>query len=211
MKPLMCIRNWALTFVVMVLGSAGYSQAPPADKELALKWLTGRCQGCKIATGLAQVQFTTDAEAWATGYNFGPEGTGDYVVVHTEDGGRTWRELPQTYQHAGSPAFSFPTPDHGWITWWNPADSPQMIVTADRGKHWEKASGTYLRLVRFFDNLRGVGTLGTAFYRTHDGGRSWTNTELPRVQRIGSPVFSVTGDRLAGRHGWTGSIGIPNG
>lgn len=189
MKLRMSTSGWILAFAIMASGSAGYDQVPPAEKEVALKWLIGKCQGCKTATGLAEIRFTTDADAWATGYNFGPEGTGDYVVVHTEDGGRSWRELPQTYQHAGPPAFSFSTPDHGWITWWNPADKPQMIMTADGGKHWEIVSDTYLRLVRFFDDLRGVGALGTAFYRTANGGKAWTKVEIPHIQRIDRLLF----------------------
>jgi photosystem II stability/assembly factor-like uncharacterized protein len=192
MKPQASTRHWtrrATVIIVAMVIVASYGQQRSLGEGFGLKWLAGRCPDCKIAVGLAQLQFTTAAEGWATGCNFGPEGTGDYVVVHTADGGRTWKELPQTYQHAGSPALSFPTPEDGWITWWNPADLPSMIRTVDGGKHWDMASGIYLRTVRFFDSAHGIGAEGATFYKTESGGRAWKSAQIPNVRRIDRLFF----------------------
>lgn len=125
------------------------------------------------------------------------QGVGDYIVVHTRDAGHTWREVRQTYQHAGDadgpPAFSFLDAARGWISWWNPADEPKLISTRDGGQHWRSVSQEFLQKVRFFDDNRGYGTEVTTFLRTSDGGRHWTETQIPHLRFI-DRMFFLTPD-----------------
>jgi hypothetical protein len=84
--------------------------AQESDRPFTVTWVQGRCVGCKVATDLNRVQWVSRSEGWGIGWHFPPpgaQGSGDYVVVHTVDAGRTWRELPDTWQHAVPPAFWF--------------------------------------------------------------------------------------------------------
>ncbi len=162
----------------------------------SLAWSEGKCVGCKTAAQLGRVQFISRSDVWGVGFNFGPpgsQGSGDFVVVHTEDAGHTWREIPQTRQHAGDldgpPAFSFLDAARGWIGWWDPTDEPKLIRTRDGGQHWQGVSQELLQKVRFFDDSRGYGTAVTSFLRTSDGGRSWTATEIPHIRFIDRMLF----------------------
>jgi photosystem II stability/assembly factor-like uncharacterized protein len=161
-----------------------------------LTWSEGTCVGCKTAFELGRIQFVSRTEAWAVGFGYPPpeaQGAGDFIVVHTKDAGRTWREVPQTRQHTGDedgpPAFWFLDAARGWIAWWEPAYEPKMIRTRDGGEHWEAVSQELLRKVRFFDDSLGYGTQGNRFLRTIDGGRRWTETQIPRLRVIDRMLF----------------------
>jgi photosystem II stability/assembly factor-like uncharacterized protein len=188
---------WSLVFVVAGVASVGYGQGKLTESApFTLSWIEGKCVGCKIAAGLGRIQFVSRSEAWAVGCSYAPpgsQGAGDFIAIHTKDAGRTWREVPQTGQHAGDadgpPAFSFLDAVRGWIAWWNPADEPKMIRTRDGGQHWQDVSQEFLQKVRFFDDSRGYGTEVTKFHRTNDGGRTWTETQIPHVRFIDRMVF----------------------
>ncbi len=195
---------WWLLFVLTGLGSAGYAQdESAASVPFTLSWSEGKCVGCKIASELGRIQFVSRSEAWAVGCNYPPpgaQGSGDFIVIHTKDAGRTWREVSQTRQHAGDPdgppAFSFLDAARGWIAWWNPADEPKMVHTRDGGQHWHEMSQEFLQKVRFFDDSRGYGAEVTKFLRTNDGGRTWTETQIPHLRFIDRMVF------LTPERGW---------
>ncbi len=186
-----------LLFVLSGVAAVAYGQGKSdAIAPFTLAWSEGKCVGCKIAFELGRIQFISRNEAWAVGCNYPPpgaNGAGDFVVVHTKDAGHTWRELPQTRQHAGDadgpPAFSFLDAARGWIAWWDPADEPKIIRTQDGGKHWRGVSHEFLQKTRFFDDSRGFGAEVTKFLRTTDGGRSWTETEIPHVRFIDRMLF----------------------
>jgi len=192
---------WLLLFAVFCLASASYGQSKRAgEPPFTLTWSAGKCVGCKIASELGRVQFTSRREAWAIGYSWPPpgaQGAGDYIVVQTKDAGRTWREIRQTHQHAGDadgpPAFSFLDTERGWIAWGDPAGAPKMIRTRDGGQHWQDVSQESLQKIRFFDDGRGIGAEVTKFLRTNDGGRNWTETTIPHLRFI-DRMFFLTPD-----------------
>jgi photosystem II stability/assembly factor-like uncharacterized protein len=191
------LKRWlSLLLVVGGAASAGYGQNKlNARFPFTLTWTEGKCVGCKIAFELGRIQFVSRNEAWAVGTNFGlaSQGSGDFVVVHTKDAGHTWRELPQARQHAGDydgrPAFSFLDAARGWIAWWDPADDPKMIRTRDEGRNWEDVSQETLQKVLFFDEDIGYGTEVTKFLRTDDGGRHWTESQIPDLRFIDRMFF----------------------
>jgi len=185
---------WWTPFVLAVVGSAGYGQdKSTAIAPFTLSWSEGKCLGCKTATGLGRIQFISRSEAWAVGHNDPPQVAGDFIVVHTNDAGRTWREIPLARQHAGDsdgpPAFSFLDAARGWIAWWDPAAEPKLIRTRDAGRHWRNVSQEFLQKVHFFDDNHGYGAEVNKFLRTDDGGRTWMETQIPHVRFIDRMVF----------------------
>jgi photosystem II stability/assembly factor-like uncharacterized protein len=190
--------------LLLVLAGVAYGQENNvAEEPLLVSWLEGRCVGCKTAAELGRIQFVSRNEAWAVGCNYPPPGTngvGDFVVVHTTDGGRSWRETPETRQHAGDadgpPAFSFVDSMRGWIASWDPAEDPRMIQTRDSGQHWQSLPQKFLQKVRFFDDRRGCGTAVTKFLCTDDGGWTWTAAKIPHVRFIDQMLF------LTRERGW---------
>ena len=192
------MKLWCcLLFVVTVIPPISNGQEKSETTvPFTLNWTKGKCVGCKIADELGRIQFVSRSEAWAVGFGYGPpgsQGSGDFIVVHTKDAGRTWRELRQTYQHAGDedgpPAFSFVDAARGWVAWWNPADEPKMIRTRDEGQHWQDVSHEFLQKVFFFDDSHGYGTQVTKFLRTDDGGQHWTETPIPDLRFIDRMFF----------------------
>jgi photosystem II stability/assembly factor-like uncharacterized protein len=186
-------RRSAATFGLVLLSTIGYGQGPKAaGPPFELTWAKGRCMGCKIATGLGRVQFVSRKDVWAVGSD-GGRGAGTFVVVHSTDAGRTWREVPQTHQYAGDPsgppAFWFLDAMRGWIAWWNPSEEPKIISTLDGGQHWQEVSQQPLQRLHIVDDRRGYGIYANAFLRTNDGGHSWVETKIPDVASLTHLLF----------------------
>jgi hypothetical protein len=91
----------ALGLVLAPITAHGEDQRA-TESPFVMTWRNGRCLGCKIAAGLGRVQFVSRKDVWAVGPK-GDLGGGTYIVIRSTDGGRTWRELPQTQQYAGGP------------------------------------------------------------------------------------------------------------
>jgi photosystem II stability/assembly factor-like uncharacterized protein len=182
-----------LPVAIAGLACAGHTQTKPEpNPPFTLNWTQGKCVGCKITADLGEIQFISRTEAWAVGCFCPPpgaQGLGDYIAVHTQDAGRTWREVRQTYAHAGAPAFSFLDARRGWIAWWSPAGDPKIARTRDGGWHWQGVSREPLQKVRFFDDTHGYGAEVTAFLRTDDGGRTWVKSLIPHLGFIDRMSF----------------------
>ena len=195
-------------FGFVFLSMTGYGQNQKTAKTpFALTWSKGTCLGCKIAAGLGRVQFVSRKDAWAVGPK-GDLGGGNFVVVHSTDAGRTWREVPQTHQYAGDPdgppAFSFLDAMRGWIAWRNTTDDePIMIRTRDGGQHWQDVSQEPLQRIQMVDDSRGYGTVAEGFFRTNDGGHSWVEAKIPDIAFIDHMLF------LTPELGWiSGTAGV---
>jgi photosystem II stability/assembly factor-like uncharacterized protein len=176
-----------MAFGLVLLSTIGFGQVPKAASgSFELSWTKGRCPGCRIAVGLARVQFISRRDIWAVGTAGEP---GEGIVVHSADAGRTWREVSRTRQYPadpdGPPAFWFLDAMRGWIAWWNAADDePKIISTRDGGQHWREVSQESLQRIRMADDSRGYGTEAGSFFLTNDGGRSWMETRIPDVAYI---------------------------
>jgi photosystem II stability/assembly factor-like uncharacterized protein len=83
---------------LVLLSAIGNGQdQKTANSPFAPTWSEGRCIGCKTAGQLGKVQFISRKDVWAVGAS-GAHTAGPFIVVHSTDAGRTWREILQTYQ-----------------------------------------------------------------------------------------------------------------
>jgi photosystem II stability/assembly factor-like uncharacterized protein len=198
-----------MIFVLAQIVSVGYGQgAKAANAPFTLTWSEGKCLGCKVAARLGEIQFVSRSEVWAVGSEDHPGGV-NVVVVHSTDAGHTWREEPRSQQYTDPDArlaFSFLDIGRGWIAGWgNLAGDPEMIGTRDGGQHWRSLSKQFLQRMQFMDDSHGYGTVANEFFRTNDGGRSWTKTKIPDIGFIDCMVF-LTADNgwIAGTTGMDG-------
>lgn len=196
-------RLYVAAFGLVLLSTIGHGQdQKAANTPFTLTWSQGRCIRCKTATGLGRVQFVSRKDVWAVGSKGELNGV-NTIVVRSTDAGRTWREVPQTYQHTdpdGQLAFSFLDSMRGWAARWDPAEEPQVISTRDGGQQWQRVSQQFLRSMQFVDDSRGYGTAAGDFFRTNDGGRSWVQTKISDVRFIDRMLF------LTPEIGWIAGI-----
>jgi photosystem II stability/assembly factor-like uncharacterized protein len=194
------LKRWLS--LLLVVGSAAcfaYGQNKSAvSPPFTLAWTVGKCVECKITVEFGRIQFVSRTEAWAVGTNFGLPGSsaGDFVIIHTKDAGLTWREFSRASQHAGDldgpPAFSFLDAVRGWIAWWDLTDNPMVIGTVDGGQNWQDLSHEILQKLLFVNDKVGYGTEVNKFLRTGDGGRHWTETQIPELRSIDRMFFLTT-------------------
>ena len=197
------MRRPCALWTAIYLAVGAFGQTPELPFEVT--WLRGKCVGCKVARDLDRIQWLNRNEAWAVGWSFPPpgaQGAGDYVVVNTIDGGRTWRELSNTWQHAGAPAFWLLSPSIGWVSCFNAycADDPEVRRTTDGGRHWNIMTQTAAVLdMAFADERNGIGQafdVGDPVVRTTDGGRTWSKIDPPHLKKAEDVVL------LSGQTAW---------
>lgn len=197
-------------FGLILVSATGQGQdQKAASAPFTLTWSQGRCIGCKTAAQLGKVQFVSREDAWAIGGS-GARASGPFIVVHSTNAGRIWREMSQTYQYPGDPdgppAFSFLDLMRGWIAWWDATDDePKIISTRDGGQHWMEVSQQTLQRMHMVDDNRGYGTLAKEFLRTNDGGHSWVETKIPDITFIDHLFF------LTPELGWISGTAGANG
>jgi photosystem II stability/assembly factor-like uncharacterized protein len=169
------------------------AQGQPSQQPFTATWLEGRCIHCKVAKYLHEVFWLSRSEAWGIGLSFDRGAPGDYVLVHSIDAGRTWREMPDTYQYAVPPTFTFLDAAHGWLSCvLCPKDTVAWEVrrTSDGGKHWQVMTHqTATERMVFADEQHGIAKefrVGGAggMIQTADGGRSWSEIEIPHLKKI---------------------------
>jgi len=178
-------------------------QSRTSEDPFLLSWVEGRCPGCRFASSLGFVQFAGVREAWGIGDGMPPpggEGTGEHIVVHSSDGGRTWAELPFTHMHAVSPTVTFLDSLHGWIGWGDPLGDFRLIHTRDGGRTWQDVPGTFERAPVFLDETHWCWADAGKFVETEDAGATWRETEIPRLGDVNRMFF------LTGGIGWIASV-----
>ncbi|HZU31400.1 MAG TPA: hypothetical protein VFB79_09805 [Candidatus Angelobacter sp.] len=134
-------------------------------------------------------------EAWGIGFlwNYHGQGAGDYVIVHTVDAGRTWKELSVSRVHAIEPSFTFLNPKVGWISYMDSDAEYVAKHTVDGGTHW-KTQGTGIQLIKFFNEREGYGhgpckAEKQCFFHTTNGGHNWAESPLPEIKYVNNAFF----------------------
>jgi photosystem II stability/assembly factor-like uncharacterized protein len=200
-----------------------------------VSWTTGTCASCETARSVGSVQFAHDRDAWALGYNPpGETGAGDWSILHTRDGGLTWRELPSSFQHNEPPSLSFVSAREGWTMVFDMAMAEQrLMLTRDAGASWRRLPlrDLYVRGGQYLGHGLGFTyslkpNAQAYLYATTDYGRRWRVAPLPpglfRVDALafanarvgllagcigGRTVIMRTGD--GGRHWSTKVLDLP--
>jgi photosystem II stability/assembly factor-like uncharacterized protein len=200
------ILLWSLLF--LSFSPIKTQEQSSKTQPFTLTWVKGECRHCPIARQLSKIRFVSKTEAWGIGFlwNYRGQGSGDYVIVHTVDGGRIWKELSTSSVHAVEPSFAFLNPKVGWISYLHSSGEDIAKHTVDGGKHW-KTHQSGGQFIKFFNEREGYGygfckTERQCFFRTTDGGRSWTESWLPEIKFVDNAFFlnSQTG-WIAGMNG----------
>ena len=143
-----------------------------------------------LANGLVDVFFFDRSNGIAVGGVGESLGVFHTVVLRTEDGGDTWRQVYRSQTEAKwAWKISFPTPSIGYVaTQGNVADGI-VLKTEDGGRTWRE-----IAVGPAHDEFSGVGFISAdtgwvasdgVIYRTNDGGRSWSEATFgERVNRI---------------------------
>ena len=191
--------TWGFTvrfegLALMMLAAGPASAVTP--QPVAITWQEGRCADCQIASQLDSVVFTSSRDAWAEGFTPpGDAGLGEYVILHSRDGGRTWRELHWTYSHNTPAPYSFPGGRHGWIAYSDNGWATWKFATVDTGGRIRREiaperDGAVNALTMRPDGS-GYAVTSDGVMRTTDGGRTW------QVQKVSGDAI-VFADPLAG-------------
>jgi photosystem II stability/assembly factor-like uncharacterized protein len=200
------LRRQCALWIVIYLSVRAFGQTTETPFEVT--WVRGKCVRCKVAADLDRIQWLSRDQAWGIGWSFPPpgaQGSGDYVLVHTGDAGRTWRELPDTWQHAVPPAFWFLNASVGWFSCLNAYcthETPGVEVrrTVDGGRHWNIATSKAAVLgMAFTDERNGIAQafdVGDPIVRTSDGGRTWSKIDPPHLRKVENVVL------LSGQTAW---------
>ena len=186
-----------LSLLFLSFSSTETQEQTSADQPFVLTWIQGKCEHCPIARQLSKVKFVSKTEAWGVGFlwNYHGQGAGDYVIVHTLDGGGTWKELPDSRTHALEPSFTFLNAKVGWISYMVPGSGEDVAKhTIDGGHHWKPQLGAGVQLIQFFNEREGYGygwckSERNCFFHTTDGGRNWAESPLPEIKRVANAFF----------------------
>jgi photosystem II stability/assembly factor-like uncharacterized protein len=177
--------------------SANPQDRPSQAQPFTLTWTEGKCQRCSFAQQLAEIDFAATGEAWATGFLFPyhGQGSGDYIMVHSIDGGRAWKELHFSATHGGGPTFAVLDARRVWVSAMALSGECAVRQTNDSGRHWKTLTDECIELIRFFNAKQGYGwrlcqdAEQSCFARTTDGGRNWEYSVLPSIRYVDKAVF----------------------
>jgi len=184
-----------LAFAAACLFANGQPVRSSTDLPFTMSWSRGACSRCLLDGALEYIQFVTRSEVWGVSHAWPPpgtEGVGDYVAVHSQDGGRTWTEIRYTQTHAAAPSVFFADPENGWLVWLevHPAGEIKMQRTRDGGRTWQQVSSGIDRFPELRDETHWYAIDGDKFLRTDDGGRTWRETRIPGMQYGGIHFLS---------------------
>lgn len=173
----------------VVATSAWAESGASARLPFAVRWTEGSCHNCRIASRLGSIAFASREDIWAEGYlPPGGMGEGEHTVLHSTDGGHTWRELPNTWQHNVAPNISFANRRDGLLMFRNTSDGdPDLRLTHDGGRSWRRISApdTYLEQIELLDQggaaavSYDIYSKAAALHTASDLEHAWYTAPLP--------------------------------
>jgi photosystem II stability/assembly factor-like uncharacterized protein len=150
----------------------------------ARRFLPAEFEGASVE--LYSVRFSSKKRGWVVGSVSRHDRVIDSILVHTDDGGETWKRQ-QAPSRLELIHIDFVNDQRGWIV----GNGGTILNTRDGGDSWTaQNSGTNATIyhVDFRDEKKGwaVGEKGTLL-RTVDGGDNWA----PVVTNVGATMLSV--------------------
>lgn len=156
-------------------------------RRITVEWLRGTCNACS-SHQIDRFQFVDDRGAWALSESVSEKGNGagSSTVLHTTDGGRSWKQAPFLDKDGEKlpSVFWFTDSKHGWLSWVDDGAVDHLQKTDDGGLTWTiLPSQGALSTIQFFNRHEGILVASIAFRQdefgvTQDGGKSWTKTQL---------------------------------
>ena len=138
-----------------LVGASAWAQTKATSApQFEIVSIKGVCRDCRTATRLGGIAFADGRDLWALGFMPpGETGEGDYSILHSVDGGRSWRELRRPWQHNLAPTISFANRRDGLISLYDiGAAAPLLQVTHDGGRSWRRVSAptSSIRTIQYF-------------------------------------------------------------
>jgi photosystem II stability/assembly factor-like uncharacterized protein len=174
--------------------------AATATLPFNIAFTGGSCYKCG-AERLGAIQFSDGAVFWAQGFTPpGGAGEGEWTLLTSRDGGRSWRELRKSWSHNIETRASFGEPRDGWIAIPNggPDAESYYASTVDGGRRWlpiHVPSGFVIRVLYRGDG-RGAAFANdqyagkSTFFVTRDNGRHWRSNPIDGNLWIDQFAFS---------------------
>ncbi len=156
---------------------------------------------------LNSMDFVDDKTGWLAG----DKGT----LLMTEDGGRTWHEIPikDGWYIQG---IDFIDQTEGWATGWDSSYEYNLIIhTLDGGASWtvqKKEKNIYFYAPQAIDDSIVIVGSSTTIYKTVNGGSAWTDISPPGINvYLSSLIFldrdtGIATGSLEEDSGWLGII-----
>lgn len=171
------------------------------------------CVHCDAAFLLADLQLIDAGRALAAGHHVakGNSGAGESALLRTDDGGRSWRQLPLAFQQHEPPPFFVLNAMQAWASFVDMETGDSIVThTSDGGNTWKpnKTDDGSFQALQFLDELRGYAVSyrlgeGCNFAATTDGGVHWGLRPIA-VQFVERLHF------VNQQVGWIVGIGSPN-
>ncbi len=158
-RPSSSLTRWLSSVVILLVAVTAYSQT-------GVKWTLQS----PLPTGasLQSVDMVSATEAWAIGYGG--------AIIHTTNGGAHWKIQPSGITE---PIYivRFLDSMHGWA-----GSNNTVLYTTNGGKTWKQGAGIVGGVIGlgFTDINNGFAAEGVSIiFRTRDGGRHWTQQQVP--------------------------------
>ena len=161
--------------------------AATAALPFHIAFTDGRCHECD-AERLGAIQFSDGDVLWAQGFTPpGGAGEGEWTLITSRDGGRSWRQLRKSWSHNSETAAYFNGRRDGWIAIPNgPGAESHYASTVDGGRRWSPLHVPSSFVVRI--SYRGGGhgaafandqyAAKSTFFVTRDNGRHWRSSPI---------------------------------
>lgn len=161
--------------------------ATAATLPFQLAFTDGRCRGCE-AQGLGGIAFSDGEMLWASGFTPpGAAGEGEWYLLSSRDGGRSWRELPRSWSHNIPTRAFFATRRDGWIAVPNGLRLEAFYAsTSDGGRRWRTlhVPSSYVVRTLYRGGGRGAAFANdqyagkSTFFDTSDNGLHWRSNPI---------------------------------
>jgi photosystem II stability/assembly factor-like uncharacterized protein len=138
---------------------------------------------------LGTIQFSDGTVLWAQGFTppGGSAGVGDWTLLSSRDGGKSWRELPKSWSHNDETRAFFEGRNDGWIEVPNGKLAESYYAsTVDGGQRWRPlhVPSSFVVRVLYRGGGRGAAFANdqykrkSAFFVTRDNGRHWRSSSI---------------------------------
>jgi photosystem II stability/assembly factor-like uncharacterized protein len=168
---------------IVALALVATTAALPFD----IAFTDGHCRGCE-AQMLGAIQLSGGAVIWAQGFTPpGGAGEGEWTLLHSNNGGRSWRELRKSWSHNIETRAFFRGRRDGWIAIPNGLrEESYYASTADGGRRWRPVRVPSTNVVQILYRGGGRGaafandpyTKKSGFSVTPDNGRHWRSEPI---------------------------------